>query len=58
MVVCILSKRLENKLEVIEGDQFAFQKSKGARDVIRLMRIVSERVLDIEKEAICLSFID
>ena len=29
---------------------FGFQKGKGARDVIGLMRIISERVLDIKEE--------
>ena len=42
----ILSKRLESKIvEVIEEDQFGFLQGKGTRDAIRLMRIISERVL-------------
>ena len=58
IVVRILSKRLESKIkEVIEEDQFGFRKSKGTRDAIRLMRIVSERMLDV-KEEMCLRFID
>jgi Reverse transcriptase (RNA-dependent DNA polymerase). len=58
IVVRILSKRLENKIEeVIEEDQYGFRKGKGTRDAIGLMRIISERVLDV-KEEICLCFID
>ena len=50
IVARILSKRLENKIEeVIEEDQFGFRKSKGSRDAIELMRIISERVLDDKK---------
>ena len=58
IVARILSKRLESKIEeVIEEDQFGFRKGKGTRDVIGLMRIISERVLDF-KEEMCIWFID
>ena len=58
IVACILSKRLESKIEeVIEEDHFKFRKGKGNRDAIGLMRIISERVLDV-KEEMCLCFID
>ena len=58
IVTFILSKRFECKIEeVIEEDQFGFQKGKGTRDAIGLMRIISERVLDF-KEDMCLRFID
>ena len=58
IVARILSKRLESKIEeVIEEDQFGFRKGKGTRDAIGLMRIISERVLDV-KEEMCLCFID
>ena len=57
IVAHILSKRLESKIEeVIEG-QFGFRKGKDTRDNIGLMRIISERVLDI-KEEMCICFID
>ena len=36
---------------------FGFRKGKGTRDAIGLMRIISERVLDV-KEEMCLCFID
>ena len=58
IVARILSKRLESKIgEVIEEDQFGFRKGEGARDAIGLMRIISERVLEV-KEEMCLCFID
>ena len=48
MVARILSKRLASKIEeIIEEDQFGFQKGKGTGDAIGLMRIISERVLDV-----------
>ena len=49
---------MESKIEeVIEEDQFGFRKGKGTRDAIGLMRIISERVLDV-KEEMFLYFID
>ena len=58
IVARILSNKLESKIEeVIEEDQFGFRKRKGTRDAIGLMRIISERVLDV-KEEMCLCFID
>ena len=58
IVACIVSKRLESKIEeVIEEDKFGFQKGKGNRNAIGIMRIIPETVLDI-KEEICLCFIN
>jgi Reverse transcriptase (RNA-dependent DNA polymerase). len=58
IVARILSKRLESKIEeIMKEDQFGFQKGKGTRDAIGLMRIISERVLDVNEE-MCLCFID
>jgi len=49
---------LESKIqEVIEEDQFGLRKGEGTRDAIGLMKIISERVLDI-KEEMCLCFIN
>ena len=49
---------MERKIEeATEGDQFGFWKGKGTRNTIGLMRIISERVLDV-KEKMCLCFID
>ena len=45
MLARILSTRLESKIEeAIEENQFGFRKGKGTRDVIELMRIISEKV--------------
>ena len=44
---------MESKIE----DQFGCRKGKGTRDAIGLMRILSEKVLDV-KEEMCLCFID
>ena len=53
----IVARILSKIEEVIEEDQFWFRKGKGTRDAIGLMRIISERVLDV-KEEMCLCFID
>ena len=53
----ILSERLESKTEEVIEDQFGFRISKGPRDTIGLMRIVTEKVLDV-KEGMCLCFVD
>ena len=58
IVARILSKRSENKIEeIIAEDQFGFRKGKGTRDAVGLMRIISERELDV-KEEMFLCFID
>ena len=58
IVARILNKRLEIKIEeAIEEDQFGFRKGKCIRDAIRLMKIISESVLDV-KEEMHLCFID
>ena len=50
IVAPILSKILESKIEeVIEEDQFGFRKGKGTIDAIGIMRIISERVLDVKE---------
>jgi hypothetical protein len=41
---------LESKIEEVIEDQFGFRKGKGTRDAIGLMRIISERVLDVKEE--------
>jgi hypothetical protein len=44
---------LESKLEkVIEDDQFGHLTGKGRRDANELMRIVSERVLELRKRCV------
>jgi hypothetical protein len=42
---------------VLGEDQFGFRKGKGTRDAIGMLRIISERTVDIGEE-ICICFID
>ena len=44
-------------MALIEENQFGFRKGKGTIDAIGLMRIISERELEV-KEEMCLCFID
>ena len=49
---------MESKIEeVINEDQLGFRKGKGTRDAIGLMRIITERVLEVNEEMF-LCFID
>ena len=57
IVAFIISKRWKSKIEEFVEDQFQFQKGKGTKDATGLMRITSERVLDVKVE-MCLCFID
>jgi hypothetical protein len=51
IVVKILRRRIEKKIEDVLGeDQFGFRIGKGTRDAIGMMRIVSERTLEIDEE--------
>ena len=54
----ILRRRIEKKIwDVLGEDQFGFRRGKGTRDVIGMLRIISERTLEIDKErSVC--FID
>jgi len=49
-------RRIERKIEDVFGeDQFGFRREKGTRDAIGMMRIISERNLEINEElTICL----
>jgi hypothetical protein len=54
----ILRRRIERETEDALGeDQFGFRRGKGTRDAIGMLRIVSERTLDIDEE-LCACFID
>ena len=58
IIARILSKSLESKSEeVIEVVQFEFQKGKGTSDAIELMRIISERLLDVKEKYVFASWI-
>ena len=56
IVAKILRRRIERKIEDVFGeDQFGFRREKGTRDAIGMMRIISERNLEINEElTICL----
>ena len=47
----ILRRRIEKKIEdVVEEDQFGFRRGKGTRDAVGMLRITSERTLEIDEE--------
>jgi hypothetical protein len=47
----ILRRRIEKKIEDVHGgDQFRFRRGKGTRDAIGMLRIISERTLEIDEE--------
>ena len=53
-----LKQEIGSKVEeVIKEDHFGFWKSKGTRDDVGLMSIISEKVLGVKEER-CLCFID
>jgi hypothetical protein len=50
IVAEILRRRIEKKIEDILGeDQFGFRRGKGTRDAIGMLRIISERTLEIDE---------
>jgi len=58
IITKILRRRIERRIENVFGeDQFGFRRRKGARDAIGMMRIISERTLEIDEE-LCVCFID
>jgi len=58
IVAKILRRRIEKKIEdVLREDQFGFRRGKGTKDAIGMLRIISERTLEIDEElSVC--FID
>jgi hypothetical protein len=51
IVAKILRRRIEKKIEDVLGeDQFGFRRGKGTRDAIGMLRIISERTLEIDEE--------
>jgi len=58
IVAKILRRKIENKIEdVLEENQFGFRREKETRDATGMLRIISERALEIEKKlSVC--FID
>jgi hypothetical protein len=58
IVASILRRRTERKIEDALGDdQFGFRRGNGTRDAIGMLRIISERTLDIDEE-LCACFLD
>jgi hypothetical protein len=58
IVARILRRRVERKTEDALGeDQFGFRRGKGTRDAIGMLRMISERSLDIDEEKLT-CFID
>jgi len=57
IVAKILRRRIEKKIENVLGDQFGFRRGKGTRDATGMLRIISERTLEIDEE-LCVCFID
>jgi len=58
IVTKILRRRIEKKIEEVHGeDQFGFIRGKGTRDVIGMLRIISERTLEIDED-LCVCFTD
>jgi hypothetical protein len=54
----MLRRRIEKKIENILGeDRFGFRRGKGTRDLIGMLRIISERALEIDEE-LCVCFVD
>jgi len=58
IVAKILRRRIESKIEDVLGeDQCGFRRGKGTRDAIGMLRIISERTLEIDAE-LCVCYID
>ena len=58
IVAKILRRRIEKKIEDVLGeDHFGFKRGKGTRDAIGMLRIISERTLEIDEE-LYVCFID
>jgi len=50
-VAKILRRRIEKKIEdVLREDHFGFRRGKGTTDAIWMLRIISERTLETDKE--------
>jgi hypothetical protein len=57
-VTRILRRKTERKMaDVLGGHQFGFRRGKGNRDGIAMLRIISERILEIDEE-LCACFTD
>jgi len=51
IIAQVLRRRIERKIEDVLGeDQFGFRREKGTRNAIGMLRIISERTLEIDAE--------
>ena len=58
IIAKIIRRRIERKIEDVLGeDQFGFRRRKGTRDAIGMIRVIAERILEIDEE-LCVCFID
>jgi predicted transcriptional regulator len=58
IVAKIFRRRIEKKIEDVLGeDPFGFRRGKRIRDAIWMLRIISERTLEMDNE-LCVCFID
>ena len=58
VITKVILERMRRKIEEnLEEDQFGFRKGRGTRDAIGCMRMLTERVLELNRE-ICVCFID
>jgi len=58
IVAKILRIRIERKIQDVLGeDQFRFRRGKGTRDAFEMLRIISERISEIDAE-LCVCFTD
>ena len=54
----IIIPRIESKIEDVLGeDQFGFRRGKGQRDATAMLKIMSDRTMDI-REGLCVCFMD
>jgi hypothetical protein len=58
LIAKILRRGIDRKIEEVFGeDQFEFRRGKGTRDAMGMLRIISERNLEIDAE-VSICFID
>ena len=56
-ITTIFRRRIEKKIGDVLGDHFGFRRGKGTRNAIGMLKIISERTLEIDAE-LCVCFID
>jgi hypothetical protein len=57
-IVAKILRKIEKKIEEVLGeDQLGFRRGKGTRDAVGMLRVISERILEIDED-ICVCFIE